>query len=260
MPILNATPIGMPNAPIDEPGLTAFGCPVCVHIHWRWSSAINSFPANLIAQFDPTFDNNMGKRKLPPGSNQDVDVAILKSGDHSEEHPYNVKNLYQPQASILPSDLIADPNGPKPIFWYIATGHQNSDQFFVHGGGFGTFYANRVTLQNPSTLSINVEHTRDVNYEIQVARNDSLSSSDPTILSPIILNSTSALSGTLPAGTDDLTWTFSDVFFGPNNVIGGVDVTVTLTDPTLVGTYLGKPTKPVWKRTFRFYVPSTQEP
>jgi len=260
----NATPNGNKDAPIDEPHFTAFGCPVCVHFHWRWSSAIPSSPynpVNLLAQFDPTFDSNKGQPKLPPGTNQDVDVAFLKSGDHSEEHPSNLFNLYQPQAAILPSVLAADPTGPKqPVFWYVGTGHQNSDQFFIHGGGFGTFYANRVTVQNPSTLSINVEHTRDIHYDIQVLRNDVLTADIPPVISPVPLTSTSPSSGILPAGTDDLMLTFSDVFFHSQNVIAGIDVIVTLYDGTLDSTYLGNPTKPTWQRVFRFNVPSTVEP
>jgi hypothetical protein len=260
----NATPIAQPDSPIDEPGVTAFGCPVCAHVHWRWSSAINSSLASTVIQFDPTFafDNNGGKPKIPMGSNQDVDVAVLKTGDASEEHPTNVWNMYQANTSILPSVLMADTTKPqlRPVFWYIATGHQNSDQFFIHGGGFGTFYVNRIGLQNPSSVSLNIEHTRDVEYKVEVFKNVAYTTSNPPVITPTPIAATSASSGMLLSGTDDLTLTFSEVLFDSTNAIGGVDVTVTLTDNGLKDS-AGNPRKyNKWVRTFHFNSASTQEP
>jgi hypothetical protein len=265
----NATPTTSSNAPIDEPGLTAFGCPVCVHVHWRWSSAINSFPFNAAIQLDPTFDNKggdgiPGDPKIPAGSNQDVDVAILKSGGSgqggvAEEHPSDALSLYQPQTSILPSALMADPAKPKPVFWYVATGHQNSDQFFQHGGGFGTFYVNRITVQNPSTILLNVEHTRDVAFKVEVYKNVAVTASNPPIITPILVTSSTPPAGSLAAGTDDLALTFNDVLFDSTNALGGggLDVTITLTDTAL---QQARSPKYIWKRTFHFDSPSTQEP
>jgi hypothetical protein len=46
------------------------------------------------------------------------------------------------------------------VFWYVATGHKRADDFFLHGGGFGTMYANRVTVPpGGGPLSLNIEHT-----------------------------------------------------------------------------------------------------
>src|SRR5262249_50088544 len=39
------TPIGA----VDAPGLTHFGCPECVHMHWRWSKDL----MNLIGEYFP---------------------------------------------------------------------------------------------------------------------------------------------------------------------------------------------------------------
>jgi hypothetical protein len=256
----NATPTNSPNAPIDEPGLTAFGCPVCVHVHWRWSGVINTFPVNTLIQFDPTFDQNKGKPKVPVGSNQDVDIAVLRSGDKTEEHPISVKGLFQQGTSLLPTDLMSAPSPSKPVFWYMGTGHQVADQFFIHGGGFGTFYVNKIAVLDSTTLSLNLEHTRDIDYNIQVVRNDVvvLGTHGPARSMPVVLTATPSSTGTLPAGTDDLLFTYNDVFFGSDNVVGGLDVTVTLTDQKLAS--IGAP-KNIWKRTFHFdSAPTTLEP
>src|SRR5262249_41790704 len=81
-------PVGTPNQSIDEPSilpLPQFGCPACVHVHWRWASLLNADGTlGSLIGVDPDFNSNGGKPFLPPGSNQDIDVAVEASGI---EHP-----------------------------------------------------------------------------------------------------------------------------------------------------------------------------
>ncbi|HRD48908.1 MAG: hypothetical protein JNK95_02060 [Candidatus Competibacter sp.] len=107
-------------AGVQEPGVDLTrgregagpGCPECVHIHWRWSSFFGQLYGN-------------GVPLIPSGSNQDVKVAVLASGGE-EEHP---GTDYTP---FLGASLVNRPLS----FWYIGTGHQQSDTFFTHGGFF----------------------------------------------------------------------------------------------------------------------------
>lgn len=97
-----------------RPPVVGAGCPECVHIHWRWGKASpDAFP-----------DKNGGNPLVPPGSNQDVDLAVV-AFHPGEEHPNDFHELMQGEFVY-----------PGMVFWYSATGHQASDTFFRHGGFF----------------------------------------------------------------------------------------------------------------------------
>jgi len=99
-------PVGFP--------LPAPGCPECVHIHWRWGA--------------PAGDAFGGGRPLIPApSNQDVEFAVTRYRP-GEEHPADFETLVNGER-LENQDL---------VFWYSATGHQQSDAFFDHGGFFST--------------------------------------------------------------------------------------------------------------------------
>ena len=101
------------TAPVGFP-LPAPGCPECVHIHWRWGA--------------PAGDAFGGGRPLiPPGSNQDLEFAVTLHRP-GEEHPADFHAQVDGE-SLADQDL---------VFWYSATGHQQSDTFFDHGGFFST--------------------------------------------------------------------------------------------------------------------------
>jgi uncharacterized repeat protein (TIGR01451 family) len=101
------------TAPVGVP-LPTPGCPECVHIHWRWGT--------------PAGDAFGGGRPLiRPGSNQDVEFAVTVHRP-GEEHPADFKALVDGER-LRGEDL---------VFWYSATGHQQSDTFFNHGGFFST--------------------------------------------------------------------------------------------------------------------------
>jgi hypothetical protein len=249
----NPTPVTAPDQKIDEPGLTVFGCPACVHIHWRWSTNLNSDFPNVF-NVDKLFDNNGGNLFLPPNPTQDVDIAIESSGVVHPNSPVQVKDLVSGTRSLLPSQ-VAQRNA-QPVFWYVATGHKNSDQFFLHGGGFGTFFVNKVTApeQGQGLLSINVEHTRALDYEVVVSRKDQIGTD---IDGNLLFNVTSfpLLTGTLQPGTDDIAGS-PDMALLPEDGTSNVHeltIDITLTDPTLAP-------RNIFKRSFSFSFPGTQEP
>jgi len=93
--------------------------------------------------------------------------------------------------SILPSNLTQS-----PTFWYVSTGHQPSDTFFVHGGAFSSIYANSSYYPSGGPLTVNVEHSHDVNYVIQVQYQLSLEGGTP---SPI-----TQVSGTVTGTADNI--------------------------------------------------------
>jgi hypothetical protein len=243
----NPTPAGDPDHEIDEPSASQFGCPACVHIHWRWSNTL--FPGShlpFLGTIDPDFDNHQGNLILPPGTNQDVTIGILQSGGLGEKHPSTVEGLFFPPLPrpISPSSLIGqsiqnvDNAQIHPVFWYIATGHKNSEEFFFHGGGFGTFYLNQINIPAPQGLqttpmSFNIEHSRQVNYTIKVVRD--------VFVDHGTIPFETTFSGTLPADQDDIkndvpsnsAWTFDTV---------AAHITVTLTDTTLH--------KTTWEKTY----------
>jgi hypothetical protein len=257
------TPAGNPNQGIDEPQLTQFGCPQCVHIHWRWSSIFGA------PGFDSAFDAMSGNERIPPNSTQNVDVAVLRSEGAGEQHPAgSVFDLFTSQAretplgaNILPQDLInfgtATGTTPTPVFWYIASGNQNTDTFFYHGAGFATFFVNRITVpvQGQGLMAINVEHTRAVNYTITVTKNEIIfvDPKNGPITQPTTLP---VVQGTLLPGTDDIPNLPPDMSFDPNTDTMIIDVQID--DPTLS---TGSPSeRHVWERVFTFSKADTQEP
>jgi hypothetical protein len=113
--------VGVVEPTIDfstlPPHFTA-GCAECVHIHWRWGNV-----SNLVSPGFPSFTD--GEPLIPPGSNQDVDFAVVR-WHPGEEHPDDFRTLVNGEALL----------GTRIVFWYSATGHQDSDTFFIHGGFF----------------------------------------------------------------------------------------------------------------------------
>jgi len=190
------SPANNPNQFIELPVLGLPGCPGCIHVHWRWSTALESISfaglgqALLGAPVDPNFQNNNGLLFIPLGSNQDVSIAIEASGTEHPAAPNLVSDLLAGR-SILPSNLTQS-----PTFWYVSKGHQPSDTFFVHGGAFSSIYANSSYYPSGGPLTVNVEHSHDVNYVIQVQYQLSLEGGTP---SPI-----TQVSGTVTGTADNI--------------------------------------------------------
>jgi hypothetical protein len=275
------TPDGQRDQPIEGPGLSEFGCPSCVHVHWRWSSLLND--NNKIkppACCDPLFDNNGGDPFLPPDPTQDVDVGIESTG---AVHPGNAilvpdlvasgnpyfgvlpgRDWVSFEQSLLPSQLAVQ--NKQPVFWYLATGHKRADDFFLHGGGFGTMYLNRVTVPpGGGPLALNIEHTRALKYRIDMSRVDTTFVGNLPVTSTVTgttgfstatgCDPAVGAAGSLPAGTDDINVTsdpgMSNIVWGPNTTF--MNLTVTLDDCTLSPRFR-------WQKTITIGGPGVIEP
>jgi hypothetical protein len=224
------------NQSIDLPSLGLPGCPGCVHIHWRWSNVLKADTllgalqdVLFSAPVDHRFDNNQGLPNIPRGSNQDVAVAIETSGTEHPNAQTQVKDLVSSTNSLLPATL-----AQSPILWYVATGYQTSDIFFQHGGAFSSIYINKIFLSAAAPLTLNVEHTHDVDYVIGITGQvvPKIGTAPPVTLQ----------SGTLSTGTDDITVTNATwAIFGPNvtNPFGKFVITVQLTDKVTGATTSG---------------------
>jgi hypothetical protein len=157
------------------------------------ADSILGFLQSLVgAAIDPRFDNNGGKPNIPVGSKQDVAIAIESSGTEHPKPDTQVEKLISQTRSLLPSDLIAS-----PTFWYVATGYQNSDRFFQHAGAFSSIYVNKIFFPAAGPLTLNVEHSHDVDYVIQ-AQYQLISAGSGAAPSPV-----TQITGSL-SGTDDI--------------------------------------------------------
>ena len=235
----------------------------------------SAFVSNAV---DPT---QIGLPMLAPGSTQDVEVGVESTGvAHPGQgtlaadlvaggDPYigvlPGKDWISSIESLLPSQTAAA--GTQPVFWYTATGHNRADEFFLHGGGFGTFYANRVTVPPPGSgpISLNIEHTRALRYKIEMSRVDTTfvgnlpvaSTTTATVgfTTPTGCDPAAGSVGSLSAGTDDINVTLdpsmSSIVWGPNTNF--INLTVTLDDCSLSPKFR-------WQKTFTIDSPSTIEP
>lgn len=124
---------GRPSTPtegIPTWHFIGFGCPECVHNHWRWG------------KFAGAFFNNGNVIGLPTGSKQDVALGIVKN-NINEEEPYdfvyllNNERIRHPATGFDKVEQTYDYTAPDEIvFWRSATGYQNSDTFFGNANGF----------------------------------------------------------------------------------------------------------------------------
>lgn len=106
------------NDYVDEP-LVSPGCPECVHLHWRWGW-------HLGAAFGG------GKPLIPYGSNQDVDIGIVRFVPPAQTSSQEENEIHSGTDSIRTGD-----NKPLDVsLWYWSTGHQPSDTFFPTKGSF----------------------------------------------------------------------------------------------------------------------------
>jgi hypothetical protein len=111
------------NSPnVQQPSLRRrFGCPECVHDHWRWSSLFGP----------PVWGDQWGGGRplIPNGSTQTVDMGVVRyPGKVSSQQPewlslVNGEDLY----TTVPQD---------PVFWFSPTGYMREDHLFTHYAWF----------------------------------------------------------------------------------------------------------------------------
>ena len=129
---------------VSEPRFNP-GCPECVHIHWRWASFLKpGFP-----HVSPSFQGGGGAPIIPPGSNQDVSIALTEKKQGDEDPQVNFSQLGTGGAPLS-----------HPVFWYAGTGHKPTDSFFTHGGFFATLWPEKFTYDsNSGLITFHVQHT-----------------------------------------------------------------------------------------------------
>jgi hypothetical protein len=115
-----------PLSAVDPPGVLSFGCPECVHIHWRWSSDLDGLLGTIHPWLHGKHDQfGHGVPLIPSGSKQSVKILVTQS---------------QEDDFLSPDALIADKpfDNLPPYLWYIASSSRSSDRFFAHGGFFNS--------------------------------------------------------------------------------------------------------------------------
>ena len=126
------------NNSVDEPFWNP-GCTECVHMHWRWA-----WWASL-----PLIGGGggfgWGRPLIPPGSNQDVDIAVVNyeppAQPNSEDDPDDYHDLFNQPDQLQGWESSLDGSTftrvPKDlVFWYSSTGHQIHDTFSPTPGIF----------------------------------------------------------------------------------------------------------------------------
>jgi hypothetical protein len=132
---------------IDEPGLTHFGCPECVHVHFRWSALLKSSPGQADVRLlhwvsglqgsYPQFGG--GKPLIPPGSRQSVSIYV--TSDLAKD-PANASELVRGRSL----------ENASPVLWYAAGSSARSDEFFGHGGFFNSYGLNVLEHRRGGTV------------------------------------------------------------------------------------------------------------
>jgi len=153
------------------------GCPECVHIHWRWGGATNFF------LFPGFFDRNgRGNPIIPTGSNQDVNIAVV-AFHPGEEHPFDYTDLLNGESLKHQS----------PVLWYVGTGHQAKDTFFMHGGFFQP--------KQEADLSISVTAPESIQDGQNLTYNISIFNLGPSFATKPILRQVISLPNTVLVGS-----------------------------------------------------------
>jgi PKD repeat protein len=120
-----------PNARVEAPGfdlgsqMTLWGCPDCVHIHWRWGLGANGAPDRLLVGKGQQFTSGA---PMVHSSSQRVQVASTRYSTNTED-------------PVLAGWRALAANGENvrrmnQVFWYVATSTAQSDVFMQHGGFF----------------------------------------------------------------------------------------------------------------------------
>src|SRR5205814_7974727 len=121
----------------------AFGCPECVHMHWRWTSVIDRFTLGAFGYGYPIVGSRFDY--LPTNQDLDIGVALYKPNNSQELHPQSFYSLINNERIRTPVIRYTLPSprfpsrpirvlGPSDVvFWYSGTGYTDADLFFKHG-------------------------------------------------------------------------------------------------------------------------------
>jgi len=111
---------------VPAPGIDAalpgsWGCPTCVHIHWRWGTGANYAPDRPLR---PRYTNGV---PLVASSAQTVVVAGTRAG------PASLDPVTSGWQSLVNDQWMRQRD---QVMWYVATSTAANDSFFGHGGFF----------------------------------------------------------------------------------------------------------------------------
>ncbi len=99
----------------------AWGCPTCVHIHWRWGTGANFAPGRPRALYT-------SGRPMVSSDAQTVDISITRPGAATVDPiAAGWRSLASDQARVKATDQ---------LFWYVGRSSASRDTFFKHGGFF----------------------------------------------------------------------------------------------------------------------------
>ncbi|HBB94851.1 MAG TPA: hypothetical protein DC054_05620 [Blastocatellia bacterium] len=159
---LHQTTADRVEEPLDPPTFAPFGCPECVHTHWRWTSAVDYWYLGAFGYGRPIIAGGPFHQ-----SHQDIDIGIVRYHP-GEEHPTsfvslvnnigpNTESIRNPVVRLtlptprIPSRRIQVLGPADVVFWYSATSHEpDSDLFFKHGSFFNPDFHQQMTVPNSS--------------------------------------------------------------------------------------------------------------
>jgi hypothetical protein len=103
-----------------NPGV--WGCPNCVHIHWRWGTGANYAPGR------PRTGTYTDGSPMVNSQNQTVDVSVTTTGAETID-PVSTgwRSLAGNRQPVGAGDQ---------VFWYVGRSTRAQDTFFTHGGFF----------------------------------------------------------------------------------------------------------------------------
>ena len=99
----------------------AWGCPTCVHIHWRWGTNANFAPGRPRALYT-------SGRPMVSSDAQTVDISVTRPGAATVDPiATGWRALASDEARVKATDQ---------LFWYVGRSTATRDTFFSHGGFF----------------------------------------------------------------------------------------------------------------------------
>lgn len=138
------------------------GCPECLHTHWRWGANV------------PNSDHfGNGNLLLPGFTNQDLSIGVARYRG-GEEHPYDFLDLVagnpEPIRSKLTGIDLMTPDNYKytvpedVVYWLLAKGYKDSDEFFSHYSFFNPDSPNVTqTIQNYPLFAVKASPKKEIN-------------------------------------------------------------------------------------------------
>jgi uncharacterized repeat protein (TIGR01451 family) len=172
-----------------------FGCPECVHTHWRWGALFGQ-------QFNYGLPIVGDKPTGFHQTNQDVEIGILRY-KQGEEHPSSDFHQFLSKDESIRDRVVKMTPGPRHVpiklygpadvvFWYSGTSYEPiSDLFYRHYSFFNPENNTQMTVANSSGNSTNSPESvqdgiRSITYgHVFEDGATTFSNVDPSVLPPL---------------------------------------------------------------------------